>query len=67
MEMSSHSVRCDKLIQEARTERDQALLMAHQYRDAAESTQAEKWELQFTLKIEVIKTWRNKVVEHYLV
>ena len=35
MEMSSHSVRCDKLIQEARTERDQAFLMAHQYRDAA--------------------------------
>ena len=66
MEMSSHSVHCDKLIQEARTERDQALLMARQYRDAAESTRAEKRELQFTLekRIEVVRDfWRNKVVE----
>ena len=60
------SAKCDKLIQEARTERDQALLIARQYRNVAEATRAEKRELQCELekKIEVVRDfWRNKVVE----
>ena len=57
---------CNDMVTAARVERDQALLLARQYRDAAEVCQNEKREMKYNLekKIEVIRSfWRNKVVE----
>ena len=51
---------------EARKERDYALITARQWRDKAESAQAEKRKLKNEMEktVEVVRDfWRNKVVE----
>ena len=57
---------CDRKLQLARKERDEAILIAKCYRDLAERTHSEKHALQHHLesKVEVVRDfWRNKVVE----
>ena len=60
------TTQCKKLIQSARRERDNALMIARQCRNIAEECQTEKRTLKQDLeeRIEVVCTfWRNKVVE----
>lgn len=58
--------RCKQELESARHERDNALLLARQYRDMVEQSQEEKRKLKTELekKVEVVRNfWRNKVVE----
>ena len=65
-ESTVRTFHCKQQLQSARNERDRALLLARQYRDLAEASQAGKRTLQIELerKIETVRDfWRNKVVE----
>ena len=56
----------ERLLLEAREERDNALLVARQCRDLAETAQAEKRDVKCELekRVEVVRDfWRSKVVE----
>lgn len=60
------SARCKQLIESARQERDNALMIARQYRNIAEECRTEKRKLKHDLeeKVETVRNfWRNKVVE----
>ena len=57
---------CKEELESARRARDNALLLARQYRDRAEKGQEEKRKQKKELedKVELVRTfWRNKVVE----
>ena len=61
-EESPSEVNYDRLLLEARKERDDALLAARQWRDLAETTQAEKQEVKHEMEksVEVVRDfWRN--------
>ena len=58
------AAQCKQLLQSARQERDNARLLARQYRDIAEECQTEKRRLQHKLeeRVELVRNfWRNKV------
>ena len=58
------AAQCKQLLQSAHQERDNALLLARQYRDIAEECQTEKRRLKHKLeeRVELVHNfWRNKV------
>ena len=58
------AAQCKQLLQSARQERDNALLLARQYGDIAEECQTEKRRLKHKLeeRVELVRNfWRNKV------
>ena len=60
------SARCKELLENARRERNIAIMLAMGYRDIADECQTEKRKLKHELeeKVELIRNfWRNKVVE----
>ena len=55
-----------RLLLEAQQEQDSALLIAHEYRDLAETVSAEKREIKYKMEktVEVVRGfWHNKVVK----
>lgn len=62
----AHAALCNEEIRVARSEINQALRLAHCYRDLAEKARSEKQQVQHKLEteIELVRDfWRNKVVE----
>lgn len=60
------SARCKELLEDARRERNNAIMLARGYRDMAEQCQTEKRKLKYKLeeKVEVVRNfWRNSVLE----
>ena len=60
------ATRCKQQLESARRNRDNALILARQYRNIAEECQAEKRKIKHELeeKVELVRNfWRNKVVE----
>lgn len=60
------SAHCKEIVQVARKERNQALMLARQYRNAAEECRSEKREMKHELerRTELVRCfWRDKIVE----
>ena len=58
--------RCKELLEDARRERNNAIMLAMGYRDMAEQCQTEKRKLKYKLeeKVKVLRNfWRNRVLE----
>lgn len=54
------------MIEAARQERDQALMLAQQYRNVAEACRGEKREMKYEIerKIELVRSfWRDQIIE----